>query len=106
MPGEVSMEWLHSLRLRSFTTVSALPFGDVESPVTHTHLTSAAADVLVQQASRISTSPMFVDRAGGSLARSRRGFTLALMITATRSTGAPVTCHDCHTCRVAVQPRL
>lgn len=49
LPGDVSMKWLHSRRLRSFTTVSALPFVDVESPATHTHLTAAAADVLVQQ---------------------------------------------------------
>jgi hypothetical protein len=47
--GDVAMEWLHSRRLRSFTTVGALPFVDVESPVTHTHLTAAAPDVLLQQ---------------------------------------------------------
>ncbi|MEA9986075.1 RES family NAD+ phosphorylase [Subtercola sp. RTI3] len=49
LPGDVSVAWLRSRRLRSFTTVSALPFVDVESPATHTHLTAAAADVLVQQ---------------------------------------------------------
>lgn len=48
-PGEIAMEWLHSRRLRSFTTVSALPFVDVESPATHTSLTAAAPDVLVRQ---------------------------------------------------------
>ncbi|MDF2443702.1 MAG: hypothetical protein JWR01_1905 [Subtercola sp.] len=49
LPGIVSMAWLHSRRLRSFTLINALPFVDVEAPATHTHLTAAAADVLVQQ---------------------------------------------------------
>jgi hypothetical protein len=47
-PGEIDQEWLISRRLRSFATVSALPFVDVESPLTHTHLTRAAGDVLMQ----------------------------------------------------------
>jgi hypothetical protein len=47
-PGEIDQEWLISRRLRSFETVSALPFVDVESPLTHTHLTRAAGDVLMQ----------------------------------------------------------
>ena len=49
LPGNVSMAWVRSRRLRSFTMVSALPFVDVESPATHTNLTAAAPDVLIQQ---------------------------------------------------------
>lgn len=49
VPGEVSMGWWHSRRLRWFTIVSDLPFVDVDSPVTHTEPTAAAAGVLVRQ---------------------------------------------------------
>jgi hypothetical protein len=46
-PGQVPASWPASRRLRSFDVIGALPFVDVESPITHTYLTAHAASVLV-----------------------------------------------------------
>jgi hypothetical protein len=49
LPGQVPAAWLTSRRLRSFDVVGSLPFVDLESPATHTHLTENAAPVLLHQ---------------------------------------------------------
>jgi hypothetical protein len=49
LSGQVPASWLTTRRLRSFDVIGSLPFVDLESPATHTHLTEKAAPVLLHQ---------------------------------------------------------
>ena len=49
LSGQVPASWLTTRRLRSFDVIGSLPFVDLESPATHTHLTEKAAPVLLRQ---------------------------------------------------------
>lgn len=47
-PGQIPAGWMKSRRLRLFDTGDALPFVDIESPVTHTYVTEHAASALTR----------------------------------------------------------
>jgi hypothetical protein len=49
LPGQVPASWFTTRRLRTFDVIGSLPFVDLESPATHTHLTEKAAPVLLHQ---------------------------------------------------------
>lgn len=49
LPGQVPASWLATRRLRAFDVIGSLPFVDLESPATHTHLTENAAPLLLHQ---------------------------------------------------------
>lgn len=49
LPGQVPASWLTTRRLRTFDVIGSLPFIDLESPATHTHLTQNASSVLLRQ---------------------------------------------------------
>lgn len=47
-PGTILAEWRQKQVLRSFELNGALPFVDIESPLTHTYLTRSAPSVLLE----------------------------------------------------------